>query len=88
MEKTIYLCYLRKYRYKYSITRIVKIFTTDIDQENSCDIKIERISDKSKKESVEIKHIGINKLDVKIYLKELHSTTFAPEKLKEKLLAS
>lgn len=88
MEKTVYSRYLRKFRCKYSITRTVKTFTTGSDKVNSYGIKIEKIANRNKKESIEIKHVGINELDVKIYLKELYDNFTTPEKLKEKLLAS
>lgn len=87
MEKAEHSRYLRKYRCKYYITRSVKTFTTGQDKVNSYGIKIEKIVSKNRKESVEIKHVGINELDVKIYLKELYDTFTTPEKLKEKLIA-
>lgn len=85
MEREMYSRYLRKFRCKYYITRTVKTFTTGQDKINSYGVKIEKIVSKNKKECVEIKHVGINELDVKIYLKELYDTFTTPEKLKEKL---
>lgn len=88
MEEKIYLRYLRKYRCEYYITRSVKTFETGNDKIASYGIKIEKIVSKNKKESIEIKHVGINKIDVRIYLKTLYDSFVTPEKLKEKMLAS
>lgn len=88
MEEKIYSRYLKKYKCEYYITRSVKTFEAGDDKIASYGIKIEKIVRKNEKESVEIKHVGINKLDVKIYLKELYDSFTTPKKLKEKMLAS
>ena len=87
MEKAMYSRYMNKYRCKYYITRAVKTFSNSDDQIFSYGIKIEKVLCNNKKESVEISHVGINEIDVKIYLKKLYNSFATPDKIKEKLIA-
>lgn len=87
MEKVVYSRYLDNFKCKYYITKSVKTFSDGNDKVCSYGVKIEKMLCNNKKESVEIRHVGINKIDVKIYLKKLYNSCTTPEKIKEKLIA-